>query len=98
MRLSVSRGVFERDLPWMFVFIGMGIAVCIIVLDQYLQKIKFPFRTPVLAVAIGFYLPFELSVPIFAGGLIGVAVKSFHKRRKLSEQAVEASERKGLSI
>jgi uncharacterized oligopeptide transporter (OPT) family protein len=26
---------------------------------------------PVLAVAVGIYLPFELSVPIFIGGLIG---------------------------
>ncbi len=30
------------------------------------------FRTPVLAVAIGIYLPLELSVPIFAGGLISM--------------------------
>ena len=31
----------------------------------------------VLAVAVGIYLPFELSVPIFAGGLIA----HFTKRR-----------------
>jgi putative OPT family oligopeptide transporter len=93
---SVSRGVFERDLPWTFVFLGMGIAVGVIALDTYLQKIKCPFRTPVLAVAIGFYLPFELSVPIFAGGLIAVAVKAYQKRRSFGEHEVEASDRKGL--
>ncbi len=41
-----------------------------IVLDEYLQRREIEFRTPVLAVAIGIYLPFELEVPIFTGGLI----------------------------
>ncbi len=47
----------------------MVVAVLIIALDQYLQARKYPFRVPILAVAIGFYLPFQLSVPIFVGGL-----------------------------
>jgi uncharacterized oligopeptide transporter (OPT) family protein len=28
------------------------------------------FRTPVLAVAVGIYLPIDISVPIFVGGLL----------------------------
>jgi putative OPT family oligopeptide transporter len=93
---SVAQGVFGGDLPKVFIYMGMGIAVAIIALDTYLQKIKCPFRTPVLAVAIGFYLPFELSVPIFAGGLIAVAVKAYQKRRRFAEHDIEASDRKGL--
>jgi len=77
---SVARGVFEGGLPWGFLIIGMIAAVGIIALDQYLQAKKYPFRVPILAVAIGFYLPFQLSVPIFVGGLISVAVARFHKR------------------
>ena len=67
---SVAKGVFRGDLPWFYVFLGMAIAAGVIIIDLYLQSIKSSFRTPVLAVAIGFYLPLELSVPIFAGGLI----------------------------
>ncbi|MFQ6034767.1 MAG: OPT family oligopeptide transporter, partial [Sedimentisphaerales bacterium] len=67
---SVSRGVFKGEMPWSFAFIGMGVAAAIIVLDIVLEARKSSFRTPVLAVAIGFYLPLELSVPIFAGGII----------------------------
>jgi len=67
---SVARGVFKGELPWNYIYIGMAVAAGVIALDVYLQKRGSLFRTPVLAVAIGFYLPFELSVPIFAGGLI----------------------------
>ncbi|MBA7708727.1 hypothetical protein ES703_117631 [subsurface metagenome] len=49
-----------------------------------------------LAVAIGFYLPFELSVPIFAGGLIHQALKSYNKRRNSHTEEVEGSSRSGL--
>ena len=93
---SVARGVFEGGLPWGFLIIGMVAAVGIIALDQYLQAKKYPFRVPILAVAIGFYLPFQLSVPIFVGGLISVAVARFHKRNNSDTAAKEAAERRGL--
>jgi uncharacterized oligopeptide transporter (OPT) family protein len=93
---SVSRGVFQGDLPWMYVFIGMGIAAVVIILDQYLKSIGSSFRTPVLAVTIGIYLPLELAVPIFAGGLIHHACKLFHRRQGTSAEQIEASGRNGL--
>ncbi|MBN1796852.1 MAG: oligopeptide transporter, OPT family [Sedimentisphaerales bacterium] len=67
---AVAKGVFQGQLPWGFVSIGAGLAVLIIALDAYLKFKGSNFRTPVLAVAIGIYLPFELEVPIFLGGLI----------------------------
>ena len=86
---SVAKGVFKGELPWNFIFIGMAVAVGIIVLDLYLQKKGSTFRTPILAVAIGFYLPLELSVPIFAGGLISslVARRSSHESRVTSDES-----------
>jgi putative OPT family oligopeptide transporter len=68
---SVAEGVFSQNLPWNFIYIGMGIAVVVILLDEFLRVKETEWRTPVLAVAVGIYLPFELSVPIFLGGLIG---------------------------
>ena len=67
---SVARGVFEGGLPIAMVAVGMAIAVGVIVLDLYLESRASSFRTPVLALAVGIYLPFELSVPIAIGGLI----------------------------
>ena len=86
---SVAKGVFQGNLPWTYVYIGMAIAAAIIGLDLYLQKIGSSFRTPVLAVAIGIYLPFELSIPIFIGGIIHHVVR---RRDKLTDGIVEEVE------
>jgi putative OPT family oligopeptide transporter len=92
---SVAQGVFRGELPWNYVYIGMGVAVVLIILDLYLESRGSTFRTPVLAVAIGIYLPFELAVPIFAGGLIHQAVK-FYRKRTGGQDEVEGSSRNGL--
>jgi putative OPT family oligopeptide transporter len=67
---SVSRGMFGGHLPWSMVIAGMGIGAAIIVVDEILKAGKSGVRTPVLAAAVGIYLPLELEVPIFLGGLL----------------------------
>lgn len=93
---SVARGVFEGRMPWAFVFIGIGVGAAIIAADMVLEARKSSFRTPVLAVAIGIYLPLELAVPIFAGGIIHWLVGMFHKRRKTAPEQIEQAGRNGL--
>jgi putative OPT family oligopeptide transporter len=98
---SVADGVFRRNLPWAMIWIGTGIAAAIIALDQWLKARRSDFRTPVLAVAVGIYLPLELTVPIFLGGVIawaaGRAVRRRHSGdRERLDEAVAASERQGL--
>jgi putative OPT family oligopeptide transporter len=80
---SVAQGVFDQNLPWTMIIIGGLIAVGIIVVDKILEARGSEFRAPVLAVAVGIYLPIELSVPIFIGGMIAyLAGKSIENRRE----------------
>ncbi len=72
---AVAKGVFEGGLPWKMVFLGMALAVAIIALDLILEKRGSEFRAPVLAVAVGIYLPLELSTPIIAGGVVAHLVQ-----------------------
>ena len=67
---AVSKGVLTGGLPWALIAIGGVIAVVIIIADKVLEAQKSSFRMPVLAVAVGIYLPLELTVPIFIGGLL----------------------------
>ena len=67
---NIANGVFNQDLPWNLILIGCFLAIGIIVLDKTLEKRNSTFRTPVLAVAVGLYLPFHLVTPIFIGGFI----------------------------
>ncbi len=76
---SVARGIFGGELPWTMIGIGAAIGAVIIVLDEVLKKRESSFRVPVLACAVGIYLPIELSVPIFAGGLVAHLVERYFK-------------------
>ena len=55
----ITEGVMDGNLPWPLVFIGIFIAVAVEIL-----------QIPVLPVAIGLYLPLELSSTIMLGGAV----------------------------
>jgi putative OPT family oligopeptide transporter len=93
---AVSKGVFAGELPWVFVWIGVGLAIAVIVLDEYLLRRGSSFRAPVLAVAIGIYLPLELEVPILAGGIIHQVIKVIQRKMGTAKEKVEESGRHGL--
>jgi putative OPT family oligopeptide transporter len=91
---SVANGLFGGSLPWDMIAIGAGIGVAIIVLDQILKARNSHFRVPVLAAAIGIYLPLETMVPIFLGGLLNhLVTRSFGKG--ISEDEAEKRNRTG---
>ena len=72
-------------------------------MDKYLEHRGAEFRMPVLAVAVGIYLPLELTVPIFIGGLVAFFANRSLRRRKdqiggeaAYEEAVQRAGRRGL--
>jgi len=75
---SVAKGMFGGELPWTIIAIGAGVGAIIIAFDEWLKARKSSFRVPVLAAAIGIYLPLELMVPIFLGGLLAYLVEKRH--------------------
>ena len=93
---SVANGVFTRDLPWAMIGIGVAIAIGIILIDKILEARGSKFRAPVLAVAVGIYLPLELSVPIFIGGAVAaLAARTVAGRGATREEQLRAG-RNGL--
>ena len=92
---SVAKGIFGGHLPWDMIAIGAVIGVAVIVFDSILKAKRAPFRVPVLAAAIGIYLPLETMVPIFLGGLLNYLVtRSFGPG--LSDDEVEKRNRTGM--
>lgn len=57
-------------MPWDLVGIGMGLAAIVMFIDLVASQSKQGLRVPVLSVALGLYLPLELSFPIFFGTLL----------------------------
>ncbi|MCG8461855.1 MAG: OPT/YSL family transporter, partial [Holophagales bacterium] len=58
MKLVID-GVLDQNLPWPLIAIGVGIALVVAV-----------FKVPVLAFAVGVYLPLYTMAAVFVGGLI----------------------------
>ncbi len=55
----VIDGVLDQNLPWLLIALGVGIGL-----------IASAFKMPVLAFAVGVYLPLETMAAVFVGGLL----------------------------
>ncbi|MFC1521274.1 OPT family oligopeptide transporter [Elusimicrobiota bacterium] len=76
----VINGVIEANLPWTLIFIGVGLTL----------GATF-FRVPLLAFAVGVYLPLATMAPVFFGGLLRHLItrkKTEHEAGNLREKGV----------
>jgi putative OPT family oligopeptide transporter len=78
---GVVKGVLGGEMLWPFVLSGMILALVLILIDL-----------PVLPVAIGIYLPFTLSIPIFSGGVIRYITDRQFKKKFGSAEEEEVSD------
>ena len=90
---AVADGVFKGGLPWSMVVVGGITAVAIIIADVWLESRGADFRMPVLAVAVGIYLPLQLDTTIFLGGLIAWAAGRYFNKAKADTPEQGATER-----
>ena len=76
---NLAKGVFGGILPWHLVGTGVLLGLFAIALDLRQAERKASFRLPVLAVALGIYLPLKLSATIMAGGLLAEYMRRSQK-------------------
>jgi putative OPT family oligopeptide transporter len=72
---AVSRAMFGGELPWTMVWIGAVVGAIIIAIDSMQKRRGSSFRVPVLAAAVGIYLPLDVTMPIFLGGVLAHLVE-----------------------
>ena len=85
---SLAQGIVGGDMPWPLVVTGimMGIAM-----------ILFKVRSPML-VAIGMYLPIQITSAIFVGGVFRWFADSIRKRRGLNEAQTARVDNVGVLV
>lgn len=76
---KVADGVFRGGLPLGAIAIGAVLAAILAATDHALERADAVWRTPVMPVAIGLYLPFGLGATIFAGALIRMLTQPGHE-------------------
>lgn len=88
---SLAEGFFgEGTIPWDMVGWGVALAVLILLADIPLAVKDSSFRLHVMPVAVGIYLPAELSVPILLGGILNWLI---NRRR-----STDAAEKRGVLL
>lgn len=78
---GVVKGVIGQEMLWPYVLAGAVLALALILMDL-----------PVLPVAIGTYLPFNLTVPIFIGGIVRHVIDKKMKGISQESEAEEVSD------
>lgn len=85
---SLVRGFFgEGGLPWDMVAVGAVLGLGFLVLDAVLERRGARFRTHLMPIAVGMYLPFGLAPPILLGGLLAHLVERGAKTEAEAERA-----------
>ena len=92
---AVAKGIFVGGLPWDMIGLGAIVGAAVICLDLFLARSGSRWRAPVLAVAVGIYLPLEYTSPIFLGGLLAEGVDRWHARQSPGRDP-EEQRRRGL--
>jgi putative OPT family oligopeptide transporter len=88
---SLAGGIFGKgQIPTLMVGLGAAIGGALVLADAWLKSKRSRFRLHVMPVAVGMYLPFSLSVPIFLGGLI-----RYLGQRALARKGADAGDELG---
>lgn len=87
----VAEAIFGKTLPWPMLITGAVLGVVVIMIDEYLGHKNKSFRLPVLAMALGLYLPLMYSVIGLFGGVIALIVTRQSQAPMASNQGVMVS-------
>ena len=90
---AIAQGVLGGSMRWDLIWIGAGIGIALIVIDEVLRK-SGKGKLPPLAVAMGIYLPATLVFPAVIGAVIG----HFWNRMAAATARPEFTERLGVLL
>lgn len=91
---TIAQGIFSSQLAWDYIFIGIGLGVLLVILDQVLKRTTGRWSIPPLAVGMGIYLPPSLQTPLVIGAVLGYFLNKKITASKGEEEA-ENGKRRG---
>ena len=93
MMASVAEGLFKGDLPFDCIAIGAALAFGVLALNLALARYGIQFQVPIMAFAVGAYLPLENATTGFLGACVGygctraaAAAAAAERRSRLHKQ------------
>jgi putative OPT family oligopeptide transporter len=93
---ALSQAIFTQSMDWTMVTIGVGLGIIVIAVDRVLKSLDSLWRLPILAVALGIYMPLDVTTPIFFGGLLAYFSQKALSKKKVNAEKKALTERRGL--
>ena len=82
---TIAQGIFSSQLAWDYIFLGMGLGVLLVIIDQLLKRSTRSLCLPPLAVGMGIYLPPSIQTPLVIGAIMGYFLNKVLKKTKGTE-------------
>lgn len=67
---TISKGIFQHNLEWTMIIIGICIGIVVIAIDSILRNSGSKFHIPALAVGMGIYLSPMVTMPLIVGSML----------------------------
>ena len=91
---TIAQGIFSSTLAWEYVYIGLGLGVVLVIVDQLLKRNTRSLCLPPLAVGMGIYLPPSVQTPLVVGAVLGYFLRK-HMKAKCGEERAKEGARRG---
>lgn len=91
---TIAQGIFSSTLAWNYIYIGLGLGVILVIVDQVLKRNTRSLCLPPLAVGMGIYLPPSVQTPLVVGAVLGYFLRR-HMTQKWGEEKAKAGFRRG---
>lgn len=88
---TIAQGIFSSQLAWEYIYLGMGLGVVLVIVNQLLKQYTDNLCLPPLAVGMGIYLPPSVQTPLVIGAIMG-----YFLNKKLKERKGEEGEKNGI--
>lgn len=93
---AVSQAIFTRTMEWEMIIAGVVLGIIVVFIDKTLEKAGSEWRFPVLAVAVGIYMPLDITVPLLFGGFLAALTKKTIAKSRGTLKEKESAERRGI--
>ena len=87
---TIAQGIFSSQLAWEYIYLGIGLGVVLVIIDQILKRHTRNLCLPPLAVGMGIYLPPSVQTPLVIGAVMG-----YFLNKKLGARADKDAEADG---
>ena len=82
---TIAQGIFSSQLAWEYIYLGMGLGVLLVIVNQLLKRYTDNLCLPPLAVGMGIYLPPSVQTPLVIGAIMGYFLNKKLKERNGEE-------------